>query len=94
MNNTDYEGTGDKLPFGSVVTIKGLLPHENYVFAAAAFAEDGTSPHGIGETSDEIVSLLPMSMAQIFTYIAEVAFKLNFYDISKVICCPNLVGSC
>lgn len=84
LNNTDYEGTGVRLPFGSLVTVPGLLPHEKYVFAAAAYTEDGGCPHGIGETSDEIISLLPMPMAQIYSYIADVACKLAAYDIAKV----------
>ena len=84
LNNTDYEGTGTRVPFGSVLTVPGLLPHDKYVFGAAAFCDDGSCPHGIGETSDEFVALVPMSVPQIYSYLADVAYKLGVYDIAKV----------
>ncbi len=83
LNNTDYEGTGKRVPFGSVVTVPGLLPHDKYVFAAAAFSEDGSCPQGIGETSDEFVALVPLSVPQIYSYLADVAYKLGVYDVAK-----------
>ena len=95
LNNTDYDGTGQRLPFGSVVTVGGLLPHEKYVFAAASFAEDSSCPHGIGETSDEFIALMPMSIQQIYSYIADVACKLEAYDIAKVFIYNNPnIGRC
>ena len=37
LNNTEYEGTGDRRTAGDVVTISGLIPNEKYVFAAGGY---------------------------------------------------------
>lgn len=39
--------------------------------------------NGIGETSNEIITLLPLSMHQLYGYLAEIAFKLGHYQIAK-----------
>ncbi len=83
LNNNEYENTGMRVPFGTVVTIPSLVPHEKYVFAAAAYCDDGSCPHGIGETSDEFVTLIPLSVQQIYSYVADVAYKLQSYEIAK-----------
>ena len=84
FNNNELEGTGVPQPSGSLVVVKGLLPNEKYVFAAAGIAADNSCPHGIGVTSEEIVTVLPLSLFQIYAYIADVAFKLMAYETAKV----------
>lgn len=37
LNNTEYEGTGEKRIPGAVVNITGLIPNERYVFAAGGY---------------------------------------------------------
>jgi len=59
--------------------VSGLIPHEKYVFAAGAYTKDGICVNGIGETTSEVVTLLPLSLHQLYGYLAEIAFKLGFH---------------
>jgi len=83
VNNNEYENTGVRMPFGTVVTVPALIPHEKYVFATATYADDGQCSHGIGETSEEFITLVPLSTNQIYSYLSDIAFKLESYDIAK-----------
>ena len=83
LNNTDYEGTGEKRAPGRVVNVTGLIPNERYVFAAGGYTPEGICVNGIGETSNEILTLLPLSLHQLSGYLAEIAFKLGHYQIAK-----------
>lgn len=83
LNNTDYEGTGEKKAPGQIVNVTGLIPNERYVFAAGGYTPEGTCVNGIGETSNEILTVLPLSLHQLHGYLAEVAFKLGQYQIAK-----------
>jgi hypothetical protein len=62
LNNMDYEGTGEKKAPGSVINITGLIPNEKYVFAAGGYNNEGICVNGIGETSNEILTVLPISL--------------------------------
>ena len=62
LNNSDYDGTGEKTKPGGTVNVTGLIPNEKYVFAAGAYNKEGTCVNGIGETSDDILTLLPLSL--------------------------------
>ena len=79
LNNTEYDGTGEKKAPGSIVNVTGLIPNERYVFAAGGYTQDGICVNGIGETSDEIVTLLPLSLHQLYGYLAEISYKLGHY---------------
>lgn len=83
LNNTDYEGTGEKRAPGAVVNVTGLIPNERYVFAAGGYTPEAVCVNGIGETSNEILTLLPLSLHQLHGYLAEIAFKLGHYQIAK-----------
>ena len=83
LNNTEYDGTGDKRPPGDIVRVTGLAPNEKYVFAAGGYTLDGICVNGIGETSTEITALLPLSLHQLQGYLAETAYKLGHYTIAK-----------
>ena len=79
LNNTDYDGTGEKKAPGEVVNVTGLIPNERYVFAAGGYTSEGVCVNGIGETSNEILTLLPLSLHQLYGYLAEISFKLGHY---------------
>lgn len=83
LNNTEYDGTGEKRPPGDIIRVTGLVPNEKYVFAAGGYTADGICVNGIGETSNEVVALLPLSLHQLYGYLAEIAFKLGHYQIAK-----------
>mmetsp|Transcript_9422 Transcript_9422/g.8927 ORF Transcript_9422/g.8927 Transcript_9422/m.8927 type:complete len:128 (-) Transcript_9422:1581-1964(-) len=65
LNNTEYDGTGEKRHMGDVITVTGLIPNEKYVFAAGGYTHDGICVNGIGETTNEIITLLPLSLHQL-----------------------------
>lgn len=83
LNNTDYDGLGHKKPPGGLVNVTGLIPNERYVFAAGGYTPGDVCVNGIGETSDEILTLLPLSLCQLYGYLAEIAFKLGHYQIAR-----------
>lgn len=83
LNNTEYDGTGEKRPPGDLVRVTGLVPNEKYVFAAGGYTADGLCVNGIGETSTEVVALHPLSLHQLYGYLAEIAYKLGHYVIAK-----------
>lgn len=83
LNNTEYDGTGEKRPPGDIVRVTGLVPNEKYVFAAGGYTADGICVNGIGETSTEVVALLPLSLHQLYGYLAEISYKLGHYQIAK-----------
>lgn len=79
LNNTEYRGTGDKVPQGSVVTVTGLQPNKPYVFAVGGYTHDGICVNGIGETCEEILTVLPLSIHILLGYLAQTSFKLRHY---------------
>lgn len=83
LNNADYEGTGERRAPGAVVNVTGLIPNEKYVFAAAGYTPEGTCVNGIGETTSEVLTVLPLSLHQLCGYLAEIAFKLGHFQIAK-----------
>lgn len=83
LNNTEYDGTGEKKQPGAVVRVTELIPNERYVFAAGGYTNDGICVNGIGETSSDIITLLPLSLHQLSGYLAEIAYKLGHYTIAK-----------
>lgn len=83
LNNTDYDGTGEKFSPGAVVKVTGLQPNENFVFAAGGFTSDSICVNGIGETSSEILACLPLPLTLLTGYLAETAFNLGHYQIAK-----------
>ena len=83
LNNTDYPGTGEKLPPGHIVHVTNLIQNEKYVFAAGCYTPEGVCVNGIGETCKEVLTLLPLPLHQIAGYLAEIAFKLGHYAIAK-----------
>ena len=83
LNNTEYDGTGEKKTPGAIVTVTGLMPNERYVFAAGGYTADGICVNGIGETSNDIITLLPLSLHQLYGYLAEIAYKMGHHTIAK-----------
>ena len=83
LNNTEYDGTGDRNPPGAIIRVTGLVPNEKYVFAAGGYTADGICVNGIGETCPEVIALLPLSLHQLYGYLAEISYKLGHYTIAK-----------
>jgi len=63
--------------------VSGLLPNKAYVFAAGGYTEDGICVNGIGETSEEILTVLPLNIYLLYAYLATTSFKLRHYALAK-----------
>lgn len=84
LNNCDYPGTGEPIavsiddPTWPVVTIERLIPNDSYVFAVAAYAEDGQIiGSGIGPTTSPVITCSPLPLALCWGYVCKTALKLN-----------------
>ena len=83
LNNTEFPGTGDKVDPGTIVTVSGLIPNKKYVFACGGYTPDNICVNGIGETSEEILTALPLNSNILYGYLAQTAFKLRQLQVSK-----------
>eukprot|EP00898_Chlorokybus_atmophyticus_P003899 jgi/Chlat1/450/Chrsp103S00973 len=73
--NTSYKGTGGSgVPLGTVITISGLNPDEGYMLASGTYSSesDGAKPT-IGESTPEIVALLPFPLTYLRARVALLA---------------------
>jgi hypothetical protein len=60
-----------------------LIQNETYVFAAGGYTSEGICVNGIGDTCNNVLTLLPLSLHQLSGYLAEIAFKLGHFTIAK-----------
>ena len=77
LTNYEFEGLNAKHAIDEVITINNLTPFETYHFAAAGFTEDGECIGGIGETCETIITLFPLHIPLLWSYLAENSFALN-----------------
>ena len=88
LNNTDFPGTGVSIPFDNEsktcapVTVTGLQTNDSYVFAFAAFDENGNVISSVGKMCDPIEALNPLPLPLIWSYLADRALKLGFCKIA------------
>jgi len=83
LNNTEFPGTGDRVDPGTTITISGLTPNRKYVFACGGYTNENICVNGIGETSEEILTCLPLNFNILYGYLSQIAFKLRQFAISK-----------
>ncbi|KAJ3104398.1 hypothetical protein HDU97_009277 [Phlyctochytrium planicorne] len=85
FSDVGYVGTGIPVPVSkrNEITISGLSPNRKYIFAVAGYQEDGSVlGRGIGETSEGIVSMLPLPLILCWGHFAEIADALDCDDIA------------
>ena len=83
LNNSEFPGTGVIFDPGSIVTVSKLTLNKKYVFAWGAYTADNIWVNGIGETSEEIQTVLPLNINILYGYLSQILFKLKQYQISK-----------
>ncbi|GCC32238.1 hypothetical protein chiPu_0010699 [Chiloscyllium punctatum] len=86
LKDSHLQGTGIQVPaFGEcLLEVKDLEPNEKYIFAVAAYSEDGTIiGNGIGETTKPILAYYPLPLLTAWTYLCQVAYQLGHYPVSK-----------
>ncbi|KAE9044938.1 hypothetical protein PR001_g1443 [Phytophthora rubi] len=75
LNSNHLTGTAAPVyPPHLDVTISGLLPNESYVFAVAAFDSKHEVINSIGETSEPVVALNPLSLPMCYGYLAKACY--------------------
>ncbi|XP_067914860.1 cilia- and flagella-associated protein 54-like isoform X3 [Heterodontus francisci] len=80
------QGTGQEVPaLGEcLLKVKGLEPNEKYIFAVAAYSEDGNIiGNGIGETTKPILAYYPLPILTAWTYLCQAAYQLGHYPVAK-----------
>ncbi|CAN0085011.1 unnamed protein product, partial [Discosporangium mesarthrocarpum] len=84
LNNTDYPGLGVPVPYDpasgvcKTVTVRNLSPGESFVFAVAAFDQDGNPMGGgIGSTCPPIEALNPLPLPLCWSYVSRTALGLG-----------------
>ncbi|KAJ3217009.1 hypothetical protein HDU67_008654 [Dinochytrium kinnereticum] len=85
FSDVGYFGTGIPVSVSkqNEITVSGLTPNRKYVFAVAAYKEDGTLlGRGIGESSEGIVAMLPMPLILCWGHFAEISDALDCDDIA------------
>ncbi|XP_048466510.1 cilia- and flagella-associated protein 54-like [Rhincodon typus] len=86
LKDSYLQGTGQEVPtFGEcLLEVKGLEPNEKYIFAVAAYSEDGTIiGNGIGKTTKPILAYYSLPILTAWTYLCQVAYQLGHYPVSK-----------
>jgi len=83
LKDHDYPGTGEKYSEGSIVTIRDLAPNKSYKFACGGYTTDNVCVNGIGTETHPVVPLLSLNINVLYGYLAQTAFKLEHFQISK-----------
>lgn len=82
LTNYEFDNLNVKQEFDTVLVIPGLTPFEAYHFAAAGYTEEGECIGGIGETCESVVTLLPLPIPVLYSYLAETAYELGHYYVA------------
>ncbi|KAM4035751.1 cilia- and flagella-associated protein 54 isoform 2-T2 [Anomaloglossus baeobatrachus] len=89
LNDHYLLGTGEQVPANGNVLLeaKGLKRNEKYIFAVAAYAADGRLIGDvIGESTKPILASLPLSVPATLAYLAQNAYLIGHYQVSKKAC--------
>lgn len=80
--NTELAGLGERVPRETVVLLEGLRPNEEYHFAQACYNLNGDVMGAISESSAPVVTLMPLSILSLWSYLCQSAFSLNHYALA------------
>ncbi|CAH1784493.1 unnamed protein product [Owenia fusiformis] len=88
LNDYHLQGTGEEIPsFRSEIRVSGLTPHERYIFAVAAYTEEGALIGGsIGESSKPILASHPLPILMAWAYVAQTAYQVGVYNKAREAC--------
>lgn len=80
---TEYPGTGVMTPLDEPITVKGLRTNDTYIFAVAAFDDQGNVVNGLGASSPETLAALPLPLYLCWAHLAAVAVRLKQWALAK-----------
>ncbi|KAG8578276.1 hypothetical protein GDO81_010441 [Engystomops pustulosus] len=89
LNDQNLPGTGEQVPANGniLLEVKGLKKNEKYIFAVAAYADDGRLiGEVIGESTKPILASLPLSVPATLAYLAQSAYQIGNYLVAKKAC--------
>ncbi|XP_078410764.1 cilia- and flagella-associated protein 54 [Cetorhinus maximus] len=87
LKDSHFGGTGHEVPaLGEcLLEVKDIEPNEKYIFAVAAYSEDGTIiGDGIGQTTKPILAYYPLPILTAWTCLCQAAYQLGYYPLAKV----------
>jgi hypothetical protein len=82
LSNTDLAGLGAKVLQETIVLLEGLRPNEEYHFAEACYNLNGELMGSIGESCEPVVTLVPLPLLTLWSYLCQTAFSLNHYALA------------
>nr|XP_035113243.2 cilia- and flagella-associated protein 54 isoform X2 [Callithrix jacchus] len=91
LNNNHLPNSGDAIPADgkSIFEVKGLETNEKYVFAVAAYSNNGKLAGGaIGETTKPILVYPPLSTITARMFLTQVAYQVGNYELAKKVFSP------
>ncbi|XP_074644089.1 cilia- and flagella-associated protein 54-like [Tubulanus polymorphus] len=88
LNDYFLPGTGQQIPsFRCELSVSGLQPGEQYVFAVAAYTAEGKLiGESIGETSKPILASHPLPVLMTWAYLSQVGYQVGCNDIAQRAC--------
>ncbi|XP_074258489.1 cilia- and flagella-associated protein 54 isoform X3 [Saimiri boliviensis] len=91
LNNNHLPNSGEAIPADgkSIFEVKGLETNEKYVFAVAAYSNNGKLVGGaIGETTKPILVYPPVSTVTARMFLTQVAYQVGNYELAKKVFSP------
>ncbi|XP_032154492.1 cilia- and flagella-associated protein 54 isoform X2 [Sapajus apella] len=91
LNNNHLPNSGEAIPADgkSIFEVKGLETNEKYVFAVAAYSNNGKLVGGaIGETTKPILVYPPLSTITARMFLTQVAYQVGNYELAKKVFSP------
>ncbi|XP_074528634.1 cilia- and flagella-associated protein 54 [Halichoeres trimaculatus] len=90
LGDCSLPGTGNMVPAESdecVLRVEGLVPNQKYVFAVAAYNNQGKLlGNAIGATTLPLLASMPVPLLATWANLAQVAFQTQQYAIAKRAC--------
>ncbi|XP_063952273.1 cilia- and flagella-associated protein 54-like isoform X1 [Lytechinus pictus] len=83
LNDYTLPGTGEEVPaYDCELHVTGLKVNERYVFAVAAYTDDGQLiGDAIGDTSRPILASHPLPVLMTWAFLGQAAYQVGCYDI-------------
>ncbi|XP_021564490.1 cilia- and flagella-associated protein 54-like, partial [Carlito syrichta] len=91
LNDTHLPDSGEAIPADgkSTFEVKGLETNENYVFAVAAYSDDGRLVgEAVGEATKPILVHPPLSAVTARMFLTQVAYQTGHYELAKKVFSP------
>ncbi|XP_072255112.1 cilia- and flagella-associated protein 54 [Pyxicephalus adspersus] len=89
LNDHHLPGTGVEVPANgnNLLEARGLQKNDRYIFAVAAYSEDGRLiGDSVGETTKPILAFPPLSIPSTWAYLSQSAYHVGNYKVARKAC--------